>query len=173
MDWNLVATHTIAAIWASRQVSSGLLTHNSMLTWTSVYCIESCRSSAGPQYVITGSRDRTMKFWNLDTGKCLGTFGSGVVGGELEGHRGSVLCIKFVWEVEGEKGLVFSGSSDSTVCIWDLWLIKNTEGDVELRTKVHAVLRGHGGGVLDLEVVDGWIITWCASLHFSLSTQWD
>ncbi|KIY66907.1 WD40 repeat-like protein [Cylindrobasidium torrendii FP15055 ss-10] len=125
----------------------------------SVYCIESCRSSSGPQYVITGSRDRTMKFWNLDTGKCLGTFGSGVVGGELEGHRGSVLCIKFVWEVEGEKGLVFSGSSDSTVCIWDLWLVKNAEGDVELRTKVHAVLKGHGGGVLDLEVVDDWIIT--------------
>lgn len=132
----------------------------SLLISSSVYCIELCRTSTGEDFVITGSRDKTMKVWFLNSGKCLGTFGSGVVGGELPGHRGSVLCIKFFWEVEGKKGIVYSGSSDSTVCIWDLWVVKTSDGETEVLTKVRAVLREHGGGVLDLKVVDNWIITW-------------
>ncbi|KAF9029562.1 WD40 repeat-like protein [Hymenopellis radicata] len=125
----------------------------------SVYCLELCRTSTGEDYIITGSRDRTMKLWRLDTGKCLGTFGSGVVGGEIAGHRGSVLCLKFFWEIEGQKGILYSGSSDATVCIWDLWLIQTSDGDTEVRTKVKAALVGHESGVLDLKVVDNSIIT--------------
>lgn len=107
-----------------------------------------------------------MKVWRLDTGQCLGTFGSGVVGGEIEGHRGSVLCLKFSWDVEGEKGTLYSGSSDATVCIWDLWLVRDSDGNIEVRTRVQAVLKGHGSGVLDLKVVDNWIITWLVAFDF-------
>jgi len=109
----------------------------------SVYCLE-----FDSRRIITGSRDRTIKVWSLQTGKLLGTFA---------GHRGSVLCLKFEkdwdrdWDWDGDEssvlegavgslragrerprrktGFMVSGSSDCSVIVWDLHLGPLVESD--------------------------------------------
>ncbi|KAI0301237.1 WD40-repeat-containing domain protein [Russula brevipes] len=111
----------------------------------SVYCLE-----FDSKRIISGSRDQTIKVWDIQTGRCLGTF---------RGHQGSVLCLKFEkdWDLKGDgrKGFMVSGSSDRRACVWDIWI---AEGG-EVRAEVRAVLKGHLDGVLDLRVDDQWIVS--------------
>ncbi|KAJ7094020.1 WD40 repeat-like protein [Mycena belliarum] len=122
----------------------------------SVYCLEFSRT-----HIVTGSRDRSVKVWGLRSGRLLGTFAGR--------HRGSVLCLKFELgpvakesEGKGEEGLLrgflVTGSSDCTVCVWDLWT-EQRGGDAPVHGEVRAVLRGHGGGVLDLRIDERWIVS--------------
>lgn len=131
----------------------------------SVYCAEFDSAR-----IITGSRDRTIKIWSLKTGRCLAT---------IKQHRGSVLCLKFEkdWDLDPNnavtepgltdwrRGFMVSGSSDHNVCVWDLFAC-TTGGhergglDVTLTAELRGVLRGHRGGVLDLETNESWIVSW-------------
>ena len=162
----------------------------------SVYCLE-----FDSRRIITGSRDRTIKVWSLRTGKQLGSFAGR--------HKGSVLCLKFEkdWDREwsdgplpegdtdaldsangvvksapalAKTGFMVSGSSDTTVCVWDLQLGPILEQDNEasvdddrtirgnavddseraVRGEVRSVLRGHNGGVLDIRIDKQWIVSW-------------
>ncbi|KAI0837237.1 WD40 repeat-like protein [Hypoxylon sp. FL0890] len=61
-----------------------------------------------PDYLVSGSRDRTIRIWNLRTRRLIGR--------PLEGHRGSVLCLQF--DSDPEEDLIVSGSSDSDVILW-------------------------------------------------------
>ncbi|KAL6597149.1 WD40-repeat-containing domain protein [Neocallimastix sp. 'constans'] len=73
----------------------------SMLGHTdSIYCLQYDNNK-----IISGSRDKTIKIWDLKTNECIKT---------LEGHNGSVLTLQF-----NEKYLV-SGSSDNTIILWDI-----------------------------------------------------
>ncbi|KAJ7216608.1 WD40 repeat-like protein [Mycena pura] len=116
----------------------------------SVYCLEFSRT-----HIVTGSRDRSVKVWGLSSGRLLGTFAGR--------HRGSVLCLKFeLSETDvatgGLRGILVTGSSDCTVCVWDMWT--DRAGDnVPVHGEVRAVLRGHGGGVLDLRIDERWIVS--------------
>ncbi len=129
----------------------------------SVYCLEFDSSR-----IITGSRDRTIKVWSVKTGRCLAT---------ITGHRGSVLCLKFDQDFDLDeansltedglqgwrKGFMVSGSSDTSVCVWDLYAHPSEGGDGEemaIMAEMRGVLRGHTGGVLDLRISDKWIISW-------------
>lgn len=67
-----------------------------------VYCLQ-----FNSQYLVSGSRDRMIKVWDMKTRRCLRT---------LEKHRGSVLCLQF--DSDPEEDLIVSGSSDSDVIIW-------------------------------------------------------
>ncbi|KAI0943609.1 hypothetical protein AcW1_002733 [Taiwanofungus camphoratus] len=136
----------------------------------SVYCLEFDSSR-----IITGSRDRTIKVWSLKTGRCLATFA---------GHRGSVLCLKFDkdWDVKNDehdlnydtesegarasrvrKGFMVSGSSDCSVCVWELSALPRMDGEGDgdrgVTAEITAVLRGHTGGVLDLRIDAKWIVS--------------
>jgi len=51
-------------------------------------------------YVVSGSRDNTLRLWNLDTFQCEGV---------LQGHVAAVRCVCF----DGKK--IVSGSYDYTV----------------------------------------------------------
>ncbi|KAF7292936.1 WD-REPEATS-REGION domain-containing protein [Mycena indigotica] len=118
----------------------------------SVYCLEFSRT-----HIITGSRDRSVKVWSLTSGRLLGTFKGQ--------HKGSVLCLKFELEethpaTGGLRGFLVTGSSDCNVCVWDLWTEHGGE-DAQVFGEVRAVLRGHGGGVLDLRIDQKWIVS-CA-----------
>lgn len=67
-------------------------------------------------------------------------------------------------EVLIRKGIMFSGSSDRTICVWDVW-VRIVVEDEGIRTctahaQVRKVLRGHTGGVLDLRVGGEWIVSW-------------
>lgn len=110
--------------------------------------------------------------WSLTTGRCIATF---------RGHRGSVLCLKFEkdWDLESgnalvdnglewRRGFMVSGSSDHTVCVWDLYACFPETGDSHSEPAVTAelrgVLKGHSGGVLDLEINANWIVSWWVSV---------
>lgn len=126
----------------------------------SVYCLE-----FDSRKIVTGSRDKTIKIWDIKTGKLRFT---------LRGHAGSVLCLKFdqnedvsstaaadVSENDGlGSGFMVSGSSDCTVLVWDLnklWKSGKANGGPEL---IKRVLKGHTGGVLDLKIDKQWIVSW-------------
>ncbi|KAJ7130171.1 WD40-repeat-containing domain protein [Mycena epipterygia] len=117
----------------------------------SVYCLE-----FSPAHIITGSRDRSVKVWGLRSGRLLATFAGH--------HRGSVLCLKFELGPAPEstdgllRGILVTGSSDCSVCVWDLWTERAGE-DAPVHGEVKAVLRGHGGGVLDLRIDERWIVS--------------
>ncbi|KAK8130007.1 hypothetical protein PG999_002387 [Apiospora kogelbergensis] len=60
------------------------------------------------EYLVSGSRDQTIRIWNMQTRR--------LVRPPLRGHVGSVLCLQF--ESDPEDDLIVSGSSDSDVILW-------------------------------------------------------
>lgn len=53
--------------------------------------------------VVTGSRDTTLRLWNVVTGECIQ---------EFRGHRGAIRCVQFT----GNQ--IVSGSYDCTIRLW-------------------------------------------------------
>lgn len=60
------------------------------------------------EYLVSGSRDKTLRIWNLATRR--------LVRKPLIGHIGSVLCLQF--DSDPCEDIIVSGSSDSDVIIW-------------------------------------------------------
>lgn len=58
--------------------------------------------------LVSGSRDKTIRIWNLDTRRLALP--------PLREHEGSVLCLQF--DPDPEEDLIVSGSSDATVILW-------------------------------------------------------
>lgn len=59
-------------------------------------------------YLVSGSRDRTLRIWDLKTKR--------LVRKPLVGHKGSVLCLQF--DASEDEDIIISGSSDSDVILW-------------------------------------------------------
>ncbi|KAG6088388.1 hypothetical protein E4U30_004955 [Claviceps sp. LM220 group G6] len=59
-------------------------------------------------YLVSGSRDQSMRIWNIRTQRLARP--------PLVGHSGSVLCLQF--DASPEEDLIVSGSSDSNVFVW-------------------------------------------------------
>ena len=68
---------------------------------STVRCLKMSDSSTA----ISGSRDQTLRIWDIATGCCTGI---------LMGHQASVRCL----EIHGD--LVVSGSYDTTAKIWSI-----------------------------------------------------
>ncbi|ROT38279.1 hypothetical protein SODALDRAFT_360637 [Sodiomyces alkalinus F11] len=60
------------------------------------------------QYLVSGSRDRTIRIWGMKSRRLLRP--------PLKGHSGSVLSLQF--DADPEEDVIVSGSSDSNVIIW-------------------------------------------------------
>jgi hypothetical protein len=56
---------------------------------------------------VSGSKDNTLRVWNLETGECLR---------ELKGHTAGVTCVSLT--ADGRRAV--SGSEDHTMRVWDL-----------------------------------------------------
>jgi F-box and WD-40 domain protein 1/11 len=69
-------------------------------------CIYSLQYNS--QYLVSGSRDRTIRIWDLQTRR--------LVRPPLAAHGGSVLCLQF--DSDPAEDLIVSGSSDSDVILW-------------------------------------------------------
>jgi len=82
--------------------------------------------AAGKDFLVSGSTDRTVRIWDINTGKCTHIFG---------GHTGTVRCLTIVKpelvDVEQEGGgvvkekwprrpLIVSGSRDHSLRVWTL-----------------------------------------------------
>lgn len=59
-------------------------------------------------YLVSGSRDRTLRIWDLETQR--------LVREPLTGHTGSVLCLQF--DNRPMEDIIISGSSDTDVILW-------------------------------------------------------
>jgi F-box and WD-40 domain protein 1/11 len=60
------------------------------------------------KYLVSGSRDKTLRIWDLNTQR--------LVRPPLRAHVGSVLCLQF--DADPEEDLIVSGSSDATIVLW-------------------------------------------------------
>ncbi|XMA16800.1 hypothetical protein WAI453_009591 [Rhynchosporium graminicola] len=69
-------------------------------------CIYTIQHSG--KYLVSGSRDKTLRIWDLDTRRLVRL--------PLRAHTGSVLCLQF--DADPAEDLIVSGSSDATIVIW-------------------------------------------------------
>ncbi|KAJ2989886.1 hypothetical protein NUW58_g3238 [Xylaria curta] len=102
-------------------------------------CIYSLQYNS--EYLVSGSRDRTLRIWNLHSRR--------LVRPPLTGHNGSVLCLQF--DSDPEEDLIVSGSSDSDVILW-----KFSTGEILQRLK-----RAHKESVLNVKF-DRRILVTCS-----------
>lgn len=102
----------------------------------SVYCLV----RVNQRYLISGSRDRSVKLWDLHQFKVIAT---------QTQHEGSVLCLCVFEEKHRHNStstvMMITGSSDATCLVW-------TVHQQELRP-TGMRLRGHAGGILDVCVL--------------------
>lgn len=93
-----------------------------------IYCIQ-----FDDDKIVSGSRDHTVKVWDMHTGACIRT---------LWQHTASVLCLQY------DHRFIISGSSDKTIKQWDI----NT-GEL-IRS-----LNGHTESVLNLRFDENYIVS--------------
>lgn len=99
-----------------------------------IYCLQLYTYPSGLQVLFTGSRDRTVREWNLTTGLV-----ERVIGGI---HTGSVLSVC----VHG--GYLASAGSDYRVVVWDLE-----------KNQLHKVLMEHTDSVLCVRFDDKRLVS--------------
>lgn len=101
-----------------------------------IYCIQFDESK-----IVSGSRDRTIKLWNMQTGQHETT---------LQAHTASVLCLQY------DDRYMFSGSSDADIIQWDMAAIQRDKEANRLDKMPGAryrirTLAGHLESVLNLK----------------------
>ncbi|KAJ8105823.1 hypothetical protein OPT61_g9948 [Boeremia exigua] len=91
------------------------------------------------KYLVSGSRDRSIRIWNLDTQRLIHK--------PLLGHTASVLCLQF--DERPEHDLVVSGGSDCRVILW-----RFSTGQM-----IKEIEKAHSESVLNLRFDDRYLVT--------------
>lgn len=99
-----------------------------------VYTIQFCG-----KWLVSGSRDKTLRVWDLETRRLRGK--------PLIGHSQSVLCLQF--DPTEEEDVIISGSSDSSVIVW-----KFSTGQ-----RLHVIPSAHEESVLNLKFDRRYLVT--------------
>ena len=88
--------------------------------------VNSVSFSSDGRYVASGSRDGTVKIWEIQTNKCLST---------LQGHTSDVNSVSF----SSDGGHVASASNDKSVVIWTnkngIWVLDKIFGKPPLNIR--------------------------------------
>ena len=92
--------------WTNGQYRSFQLPHRDHPEDAHTECVYTIQYSG--KYLVSGSRDRTLRIWDLDTERLITE--------PLQGHTGSVLCLQF--DHSEEEDIIISGSSDTHVILW-------------------------------------------------------
>jgi F-box and WD-40 domain protein 1/11 len=96
----------LEANWEDEKYTNFQLPHPQHPEEAHEECIYTIQHSG--KYLVSGSRDRTLRIWDLDTRR--------LVRPPLRAHVGSVLCLQF--DADPDEDLIVSGSSDATVVLW-------------------------------------------------------
>ena len=91
------------------------------------------------KYLVSGSRDRSLRVWDLDTQR--------LVIPPLLGHKASVLCLQF--DERPTQDIIVSGGSDCSIIMWQF-----STGRM-LKRLEHA----HSESVLNLKFDDTYLVT--------------
>lgn len=95
-------------------------------------------------WLLSGSRDKTIAIWDLDTQRRVRTLSGG--------HTGSVLCLQF--DEHQAEDIVVSGGSDSLVVVW-----RFSTGHM-----IRKIVNAHKESVLNLRFDHRYLIT-CSKDH--------
>ncbi|CAZ83582.1 unnamed protein product [Tuber melanosporum] len=123
--------------WIHNRYSTFQIPHPDFPTEGHAECIYTIQYS--PNYLVSGSRDRTIRVWDMKTRRLRGE--------PLRGHTGSVLCLQFD-ESPGEDILI-TGSSDDSVIIW-----RFSTGEI-----IRTIEKAHQESVLNLKFSKRWLVT--------------
>ncbi|EXJ70790.1 uncharacterized protein A1O5_05780 [Cladophialophora psammophila CBS 110553] len=91
------------------------------------------------KWLVSGSRDKTLRIWDLETRRLKGK--------PLTGHSQSVLCLQF--DPTEKEDVIISGSSDASVIIW-----RFSTGQ-----KIHEIPSAHEESVLNLRFDHRYLVT--------------
>ncbi|KAL6247302.1 hypothetical protein RBB50_005648 [Rhinocladiella similis] len=91
------------------------------------------------KWLVSGSRDKTLRVWDLETRRLRGK--------PLVGHSQSVLCLQF--DPTEDQDVIISGSSDASVVIW-----RFSTGQ-----KIHEIPSAHEESVLNLRFDRRYLVT--------------
>ena len=100
-------------------------------------CIYTIQYSS--KWLCSGSRDRSIRVWDVKTRRSRGE--------PLIGHNGSVLCLQF--DESPDEDVIISGSSDASVIVW-----RFSTGE-----RLHVIPRAHEESVLNLRFSKQWLVT--------------
>ena len=96
----------LEANWEAEKYTNFQLPHPKHPEEAHEECIYTIQHSG--RYLVSGSRDRTLRIWDLDTQRLIKP--------PLRAHTGSVLCLQF--DADPDEDLIVSGSSDATIVLW-------------------------------------------------------
>ena len=91
------------------------------------------------KWLVSGSRDKTLRVWDLDRKRLRGS--------PLVGHTQSVLCLQF--DPTEEEDVIISGSSDTNVIVW-----RFSTGE-----KIQEITQAHHESVLNLRFDHRYLVT--------------
>ena len=123
--------------WDAGRFSNFQLPHPNHPDEAHTECVYTIQYSG--KYLVSGSRDKTIRIWNLDTLRLIHP--------PLAGHTASVLCLQF--DERPDQDIVVSGGSDCRVILWQF-----STGRI-----VKEIEKAHSESVLNLRFDDRYLVT--------------
>ncbi|KAF2471820.1 WD40 repeat-like protein [Lindgomyces ingoldianus] len=123
--------------WDAGRFSNFQLPHPSHPTEAHTECVYTIQYSG--KYLVSGSRDKSVRIWNLDTLRLIHP--------PLMGHTASVLCLQF--DERPDQDIVISAGSDCRVILW-----RFSTGEM-----IKEIKDAHSESVLNLRFDDRYLVT--------------
>jgi F-box and WD-40 domain protein 1/11 len=123
--------------WNAGRFSNFQLPHPNHPDEAHTECVYTIQYSG--KYLVSGSRDRTIRVWNLDTQRLIHQ--------PLVGHTASVLCLQF--DERPEQDIIVSGGSDCRIILWQF-----STGRI-----IKEIEKAHSESVLNLRFDDRYLVT--------------
>lgn len=123
--------------WSAGRFKSFQLPHRDHPEEAHKECVYTIQYSG--KYLVSGSRDKSLRIWDLETQR--------LVRKPLYGHSGSVLCLQF--DDSEKEDIIASGSSDTDVILW-----RFSTGEI-----IKKLSKAHRESVLNLKFDERFLVT--------------